>query len=226
MIISRLVTDCKEFVESEFIRRESGLEFEFVDLNRQDLRNPRNIYGTLTGNLDYWHSFLKSAPQKSIVIFLIGNEYYKPELFKPLDSFSSSRHAFVQYLPTQRQKFHLFFLVPSLMEMRPPINLKKLVSTLFRSIETFRQMKKLQINTPHTFLPSGYTNRFVSEVTRKFRGLDVSLFFADINFGNVTKDLEVVSLGQMGSFARRLLVSQFSKCETNKVVTHSGWGVS
>ena len=211
-----------DFVESEFLKRELGIMFECV--NPQIVTFSKNINFLLTGNLEQWESRIRASGAAQFVVFLIGNEYYDIDKFTKLNDFPQIVHSFVQYLPENDSPISLTLFMRSTLQLKTAIFTRQYLSMILKAVKKNRALRKMEVPENYSFLPLGYTNRFVNELkTSKRVFVEDSLLQNPLTSLNQKAPL-VCFMGQKGSWLRRKLVEDFSSFPTAIIKFYDGWG--
>jgi hypothetical protein len=188
--------------------------------------NESCVRAILTEDILKWEKVLANFPRRSIVIFLVGNEFYGTEIFKELDRFESISVAFVQYLPDAKSKVPFKFICRTLIETPSICKESSFWKTLKTAFETYLRMKKLKLKTETYLLPLGYTNRFIDELSLLIgmaKGVSVLEGLPRIN-GQKIRESSIFFMGQRGSWLRRKIVNDFRVEKEAKIFDYAGWG--
>lgn len=220
----RFVTNLNGFIESEWLERELGLEFEYV--SESNIIADITARAILTDNLLKWEKVLLSAPHSSIIVFLTGNELYKKEIFSELDNFKSVSIAFVQYLPNNRPRIPLKFISHTLFKDPGLLRKREFWGSLKRAFKTYMQLRGIKLNTKTYFLPLGYTNRFVDELMRLSPEKKGESLLGNTRWSenHESRKESIFFTGQKGSWLRRKLVEEIRLEEGVEILTYDGWG--
>lgn len=219
-----LFTNLQNFVESEFLRREIGLKFNYV--RESEISKHIRARAILTDNISKWEEVLLSSPHSSITVFLIGNEFYQREILRQLDRFESISVAFVQYLPEKQPKVPFKFILKNL--CKDPLMLREVQfwRMLKSALGVYNNLKTLNLKTKTHLLPLGYTNRYVDELKKaNLASSSGSLLENAMTYTTKKRSkTSIIFIGQKGSWLRRRLVDGFRLVKGAKMVTYDGWG--
>ena len=156
--------------EKEFLSREFNLEIKKSKDLITDCLDEITLYGqcliATPNSLDIADD-LKHLPDSSVVIFLLGNETYQPEIFNCLNNIRSIKWVFIYNLPTQIHKSSsVYSFIGDLLDSG--------IKNLFGEQSSFRdflisntlvrKFKKICIDYPHSRFPQGYSNNFVYQL--------------------------------------------------------------
>jgi len=158
------------FTEKEFLLRELDLELKKTYNLGVDCLRDIQSYGTClvatTNPLDIIGE-ISNLPKCSVIIFLLGNETYEPEIFNSLNNCGVIKWVFIYNLPT---KIHLVTSVYSFVGDMIDCGAKNLfgAESAFRdyiiSNTLKRKFHKTLINYPHSRFPQGYSNNFAHQL--------------------------------------------------------------
>lgn len=222
--VSGFMTNLQDYVESEWLKREFGLEFEFV--NPSNLDSKINVRAIFTEDLRKWEKVLLSAPPSSVVVFLSGNEYYESAKFEQLDFFDSISAAFVQYLPNTKPRVPFKLILNTIIHDYRMLKDIDFWRTLKRALIVFNKIKKLNLKKKTYSLPLGYTTRFVRELKQMNLVGDNESILGKTNWliAQEEKLNSVCFVGQKGSWVRRKIVESFKDTPKANLEVYDGWG--
>jgi len=160
----------EKLAEKEFLSREFDLETKKSNDLVSDCLNEIRLYGNCliaTPNILSIIDQISYLPESSVIIFLLGNETYEPDIFNCLNGKKSIKWAFIYNLPTKI--YHvtsIFSLIGDILDS----GIKNLIGaeSSFRHFLISRNLKRqfeaISINYPHSRFPQGYSNNFVYQL--------------------------------------------------------------
>ena len=165
-----IYTKHKYLTEEQFLFREFKLQTLTTDDLVKDCWADIKLYGNcLIATPDPLAIIndISHLPKSSVIIFLLGNETYIPEIFNCLNICAAIKWAFIYNLPTEIYfKTSLLTFLGDFMDSG--------FKDVFRSEGSFRdflisrslrkKMKQININYPHSRFPQGYSNNFVFQL--------------------------------------------------------------
>jgi hypothetical protein len=224
-LTNQRITNLEKFSESEFLRRELKLNFKRVVPGDVDVQS--GVKAILTDDVSLWRSLLLRLPPKSVVLFLIGNEYYNLRIFRTIDEYSCIKKVFAQYLTDHYPKLPLTLILKTILSDPEILFLKPFYSSAARAFRVARRLKHIGLSTPTKLLPLGYTDRFVGELTQM---VDIDPFESLIGNAKLRFKREqkhsIVFRGQLGSWYRRRVINSFQSQPKALISPYKGWGGS
>jgi hypothetical protein len=156
--------------EKEFLSRELNLEIKKSHDLLADCLNEITLYGECfiaTPNSLNIANDLTNLPDSSVIIFLLGNETYEPDIFNCLNNKRSVKWVFIYNLPTRiKRSSSIYSLIGDILDSG--------IKNLFGEQSSFRdflisntlkrKFKNISINYPHSSFPQGYSNNFVYQL--------------------------------------------------------------
>ena len=165
-----IYTKHKYLTEEQFLFREFKLQTLTTDDLVKDCWADIKLYGNcLVATPDPLAivNDIARMPKSSVVVFLLGNETYIPELFNCLNDCAAIKWAFIYNLPTD-----IYFKTSLLTFLGDVIDSG--FKDVFGSESSFRdflisrslrkKMMHIEINYPHSRFPQGYSNNFVFQL--------------------------------------------------------------
>ena len=159
-----------------------------------------------------------------IFIFLIGNEYYDIKKFEKLNVYPQIIHSFIQYLPQKFIPFSWLLFVRSTMQLKGALFSKPFYSMVSKSILKNLELRRFKAPKSVSFLPLGYTNRFVKEIRQSRNVSEEDSLLEKLFPSFAQKSLNVCFMGQKGSWYRRKLVESFQFFLNAIIQCYDGWG--
>ena len=167
-----IYTKHKYLTEEQFLFREFKLQTLTTDDLVKDCWADIKLYGNcLIATPDPLAIIndISHLPKSSVIIFLLGNETYIPEIFNCLNICAAIKWAFIYNLPTD-----IYFKTSLLTFLGDVIDSG--FKDLFGSESSFRdflisrslrgKIAQIDINYPHSRFPQGYSNNFVFQLQK------------------------------------------------------------
>lgn len=203
--------ELEKITEEQFFRRELNLKLHYKSADRTFSGTEHII---VSDNPRNWTTLLDSAPGKSLLFILIGNETYEPWKYEMLNEFQSIRRALLYNPPRACPYSHIF---KSLLGNILDGGLKKTgrPGSVFRDFRSsqFTRTKLSEINIKYSYLelPQGYCNSFVTQLSLISKSIanELSMMgslysptFQSNLRSNVRKTRQFSYLGQFGNHRR------------------------
>jgi hypothetical protein len=233
--LRQVFTDAQTLTESEFLRREFGLDLIFYNPTIPEVNSfisKASIIFIATTSPVLWIDFLSSRPEKSVVLFLLGNETYQLETYLLISRVPAIRQAYIYGLPEQgRRRFSWGASIGFLLDLRKP-SLSSIMYVL-RSVRTglrkLKESREISYLFPVYRLPQGYSNSFAYQVARRFPSLGhLDSLFSESTLSTVRAGREFDTtfgfVGQSGNLRRMNVISLLTNYQSAKILVREGFG--
>jgi hypothetical protein len=165
-----IYTKHKHLTEQQFLFREFKLQTITSDDLVKDCWADIQLYGNCliaTPDPLALVNEINLMPKSSVVVFLLGNETYIPEIFNCLNNCAAIKWAFIYNLPTD-----IYFKTSTITFLGDVIDSG--IKEVFGSESSLRdflisrslrkKMMQIEINYPHSRFPQGYSNNFAFQL--------------------------------------------------------------
>ena len=198
--------------ESEFLKREFKLNW--IQISNEEIIINRKLIFIVSSNPSEWEALLRKSSDESIILILLSNENRELSYYNYLNKFDSVRHVFLCYPPLVKDLSLLQIIIQSIIEFPNMLFQKGFYFHLKNAFFKILEMRKMRLNYPWTYLPLGYSNRFVSEL--KLSGKlssnhDSSIVehFLNLENRNEIRKKEVFFHGRPNGWFRRKLLEKY-----------------
>jgi hypothetical protein len=165
-----IYTNNKYLTEEQFLHREFKLQTMNTDNLVDDCWADIKLYGNCliaTPNPLALVNDISCMPKSSVVIFLLGNETYIPELFNCLNNCAAVKWAFIYNLPTEMYfKTSLLTFLGDIIDsgLKDVLGSEGSLRDFLISRSLRKKLMRIDINYPHSRFPQGYSNNFVYQL--------------------------------------------------------------
>ena len=200
--------------EPEFFSREFNLEW--IEISNDKLIISDKLIFIATTNPIEWTEFLLKSKPRSVILFNLSNETKEKSHYTILNDFDSILHVFLCFPPNNMKLLPLKILLQSIFEF-PTLPFEKgfyyhARKALLKSLE----MRSMILKYSWTYLPVGYSNRFVTELKlsgKLSQNHKTSLLhkFLIIEKRNDFSDKSVFFNGRPNGWYRRKLLEKYAR---------------
>ena len=165
-----IYTKHKYLTEEQFLFREFHLQTLTTDDLVKDCWADIKLYGNcLIATPDPLAivNDISRMPKSSVVVFLLGNETYIPEIFNCLNKCAAIKWAFIYNLPTDiYSKTSLLTFLGDVIDsgFKEVFGRESSFRDFLISRSLKEKMMQIDINYPHSRFPQGYSNNFVFQL--------------------------------------------------------------